>query len=441
MNSNLYNSDSKNNETETKAVDKFTVFLFLSLLTLTFLHMWLPRIYAFGNIEYYLELNNLGISDITKLALPFPNYLKILNPLIYLNAMFTIIYVIGKYKIVKTNYLILYILMIFYMGFLLVFKTTEPFLYLTSLTQASFIMAPGTILVISLFFLSYNPRVWIQISKALIIFLYLIMIFTILGFIGVGYEYYSTGLAHRLVSLRWLWAPSIILELLCILAIANKINKKNWLMFLPIIFLFMGGIFTQTRLTIIMGIINILVFFILTRKIKHSYKIFRNVLVGVFTLFITVIFYLKISSDNFMGAFMSQFISRISEDSRSEQIVNFKLIILENFSKVFPFGSGYPSFNEYRALGANGIDSGYLNILYTTGIPMFILIFLLLLLPVIKALRLNMNFLDAAIVAAAITWMIRLTSSSTMMFTTEFLLFVLFSGRCAWLVNQQKRGD
>ncbi|MDN7241711.1 hypothetical protein QWY14_07890 [Planococcus sp. N028] len=419
-----------------------TIILFFLLLTSSFLYMWIPRIYAFGNIKYYLYKNlSTGSSEMSDLLTEFPMYLKFLNPFIYLVLILTIIYVIAKYKIIKNNYLIIYLWIIFYMCFLLAFKSTDPLIYLTSLSKASSILAPGTILMIFLFFLSYNPAVWNQIIVSLKLFVYIVLLCCLIGFFGIYYEYSSNGLIHRLVSLRWVWTPSLILELICIILLATNIkNKKNIFLFVPIIFLYLGGLLTQTRLTIIIGTINIFIFLYLTKKLRFSLSLFKRITL-VIVVFCTCLFlYAVFAKTEFLDLYLEQFISRVFEDTRSEQASNFFFIFSSNINDIFPFGSGYPAENEYRAIGETGIDSGYLNILFTTGIPMFLLVGLLLIIPVIKALRINLSFSDAAIVAAAFTWILRLTSSSTMMFTTEFLLFVLFSGRCAWLVNNAKKG-
>ena len=120
--------------------------------------------------------------------------------------------------------------------------------------------------------------------------------------------------------------------------------------------------------------------------------------------------------------------------TRTEQAIGF----FEYFWDSFPFGVGYNTKDIPSGVGENGIDCGYLNTMYITGLSMVILLFVFTAFPIYKCWFRKNSIEQIVVIARATTWTIILLSSATTGFEIEFIYFIICAGRCAGLVEKEK---
>lgn len=414
--------------------------LFLVLFMMLFIKTYIEyNVIWYGNVE--LGLKYFDVEQMRGIA---PFWYSYLTLLIYLCIVLIIIIFLLRLKYFKINstMFMLYFLMILWMWIVLLFLTEEPLKYLTSVTYASERMAPGTIIAIGLFFIAYQNTLWKQIMRWIPL---LILVSSLLFIYGLTQMEY----VNRFISFKWVKGPGQILTLLSIVYLGMKIKQKSILVYIPIFLSILTGIITQTRLSIIMYLFNLFLFLHLySRSIDISLKSKKRIKVLFFaTLLILIMsiglsFWIVIdpsirsSLPNIPGMdYINAFSGRLLEDTRTEQATNF----FSYFFQSLPFGIGYPSEWENSGLGENGIDNGYLNTMYVTGIPMVILLILLLVVPSFRALFLRLPGEDLAIATVAVTRAIWLLTSATTMLTFDFVVFILFAGRCAYLYDKYRR--
>lgn len=368
-----------------------------------------------------------------------PNWFNYINYLIFLLLLILVVSIF--YNKINLNlpakYALYYIGMWFYAIILLIILSNEPTIYLTSISAMSSKMAPGVIMAIGLFFLGAYPKVW-SILKASLLFLILCAVcIWLFGLLQVD-------IVSRYLAKRWLWPPTLVLELLAILpfGIFYRVSSKyRILCLLPLLILLLSSIYQQTRLVFIMLAVQIVTYsFLRYRATRRHQKLRFNfgILSGIIFFVLLVVVFVSgeyipqrgnIVSDSFISI-----MNRITEDSRSYQIEPF----FEKLPEVFPWGSGYPVPGEYNAEGKLGIDSGFLSTMYVTGVPMVFCFIGMLVMPVLRILRLRLEPPDAAVAAGAFAYIVRLTSSTVPVIQVDFIVFVLLAGRCAYLVNRDR---
>ena len=377
-----------------------------------------------------------------------PRWIAYLYLLFYLSVFFLILFIFVSGKInwprpVSISVL-LYGAMWLCAGYLLVFLTKDPLPYLTKISQLSSKLAPGTLLVIGLFFIGANPFCWAKIPRIVNAMAWVCIALVVVGVCKIDFT-------SRFLAMRYLNSSVKVLGLVTLVPFAFYSLKKKTLWFkvslaLPVLAMVVCGVFTQTRLYFVVLGIYLFTYFLLSLRrapIRQSVATAGTVILIAFgCILLAIASYdtiLKRSTnhDNQLLSASVGLVNRIDEDTRTYQYSpdsNF----FQHFWNSFPWGAGYPSEDQYNGEGLEGIDNGYLNGTYIAGLPMMTCFFFLLCVPVLRSLFLKLNPLDSAIVAGAFTYVCRLGSSTVIVSDVQLVIFVLFAGRCAYLVSNER---
>ena len=295
--------------------------------------------------------------------------------------------------------------------------------------------------MIAIFFLASNRYAWQKIQIYLLWTTFICVALSIYGYTQIDH-------VSRSLGMQWIWAPSLGLELLAILPIGIYSNRSliyRWLSYCPIAVLMISGLILQTRLIFISLFIQIIVFAFLRvqARIKHKTIGFLSLgfWIGFILFFVFAILPLvaTIENDSLITGSAQALVERMDyTENRSAQIDPFFV----KFWDVFPLGLGYPGPGQSNGEANEndiGMDSGYLVTMYVTGVPMMACYFVMLVIPVLKALMLKRTQpTDAAIIACAFAYVIRMTSSTVPNMDFDFMIYVLLAGRCAYLVHNPK---
>lgn len=410
------------------------VFLLLfTLLFCSFTLLWASHTFLrFGNVE---EIVSRGYTySKTDLTIETQSGLwTVVNALQYLSVSGLLL--LNAKSILRNRKMFLYVMAIAYIPFLLL-MTEDPSKYLTSLSAASMILAPGTMLGISLFFTTYNPEYWAicrRVFKYLLLFA--IILFAV-GFINIV-ETYNMGRIVRLVAWKWLWAPSVVLELLFLMFLfEDGRDGKFWkyIKYFPLPIAFIMAVIIQTRLTFIVLFVNGLAFLVIYMRSHRgfNFKIMFSAVLGAVTIYAAMQLFPASYTSTISGSY-EQLLGRLYEDSRSDQMATAVAFLRNNLWDVFPFGGGYDIQDQFH------IDSGYIDTAVIAGIPLVAIVIALLYVPVWQAALGRVERGDISVIAAGLAWTIKCASSATMAFTTDFIIFILIAGRAAWLVERRSK--
>ncbi|HXE14774.1 MAG TPA: hypothetical protein VN633_21790 [Bryobacteraceae bacterium] len=203
-------------------------------------------------------------------------------------------------------------------------------------------------------------------------------------------------------------------------------NRLKWI---PISLYALGSIITQTRLNLIMVMLAFIAYLFLRAKEGHSIRkpVATVILSGVGVVLIITL----LSATSFeekLDFYQNSLANRLTEDSRSEQVVAF-------FSDVpvsaLAFGKGAEaSWNWDGNLWKGGTDIGYLSVLFFGGVPMLIGLYLFMIRPALKNAFLANHKTDLVAPVILILFAIRMFSSEFPSLDIEYYPILLATGRC-----------
>ena len=408
--------------------------LFILVVFLSYLSLWSSTVYSrYANAELYATMQ-VKFDEVTTIE-------PVLIGQILLVIMFGLIFMIivaDLKSILQHKSVIVYFAMLLCCPYLLL-KSDDPLNYISSISNGSIQLGPWTLVGVALFFYAYKPRNWDAFRRAIKPLTIIILITAFYGLFKYFTFYQEAGIVNRVVALKWLWAPAICLQFLLVFWISRANEEKrriySSLVFLLVTFQYLLAILTEMRLILLMTTVSIVIFFYKTGKIKKGKLLFT--LVGgstmVFVLFIISNEGILLPETNVFYNAINNFLLRFLADTRSSDLIEFFDFISSNSFLSFSLGLGYSRMSEFT------VDSGVLNTFFMTGVVMFTMAVVLLILPVIKLGKFRMDSEDAAVWSVAVIWILRFFTSSTMAFTTEFLLFIIFAGRCAWILDNNLR--
>ena len=302
-------------------------------------------------------------------------------------------------------------------------------------------MGPITVFACSIYFYAYDDAYWNYIKK-LICTLVLLIAILLTFFMLTEPEIYM----RRLFAYKWLHGFGVLVRLALWLFIGTNKKKKFLSLYVLLIDLIMI-ICLQTRLYIIDFALQLVFIYVLLLKnrnyligdkISKTIKKIVNVALIGFAILLVAIMIPNSSIVNFfpenVQSSIEMFSGRLDEDTRTEQASRF----FGYFWDSFPIGVGYNTEGIPSGVGEDGIDCGYLNTMYITGLPMVILLFIFTVIPIYKCWFRKNNIEEIVVIARATTWTIILLSSASTGFEIEFIYFIICAGRCAGWIEKGK---
>lgn len=334
-----------------------------------------------------------------------------------------------------------YVLIIVNMLCVLLFLTNNVLAVLVDLGAWNNRMGLITVFACSIYFYAYDNIYWEYIKK-LICALVLIIAFLLTFFMLTEPEIYL----RRLFAYKWLHGFGVIVRLGIWLFIGTNKKKKFLSIYVLLVDIIMI-ICLQARLYVIDFALQLVFIYILLLKNKNCIKddkafgIINGIgivaLIGLIILLVAIMVpnsgVENVFPENIQSS-LEMFSERLYEDTRTEQAIGF----FEYFWDSFPFGVGYNTKDIPSGVGENGIDCGYLNTMYITGLSMVILLFVFTAFPIYKCWFRKNSIEQIVVIARATTWTIILLSSATTGFEIEFIYFIICAGRCAGLVEKEK---
>lgn len=396
----------------------------------------------YGFTSFFNNYNQIDATgEIIVYSIPTVNVIsRTLSILMYISCIWLFLYKFAKKRFCN-KYEFIYILIVVYMIVILLFFTKNPIQVLTDLGAWNNRMGIITVFGCVLYFYAGDDVYWPYIRKLLC---WAVLASTVLVafFLVFQPEIYI----KRLYAYKWLHGFGVVLRLGLWLFIVN--NKKsiilNWIVLIIDVVMIIA---LQARLYIIDFVLHL--FFIFALLIINRNNIGKDKTtkmvkrIGIIALCSMLLLGLALLSSEarwtrFLPENVQQslemFSERVDEDTRTEQAKGF----FEYFWDSFPLGVGYNLDGIPSGVGENGIDCGYLNTMYVTGLPMVVLLVLFTLLPIYKCWFKRNNLNQIVIIARATTWTIILLSSATTALEIEFIFFIICSGRCSGWLRRKK---
>jgi len=384
------------------------------------------HIVQMGDVEVYAEPDWSSIPPTVRLA-AIASW-----ALVFASALLAVFG--GSARAVPQLYLWLYAGMWFVSAYLLIGVTANPVHVLTTSTALLAKLAPGTLLALGVFFLAADPEAWRYIRRFLI---------WLAAIVSVAWLASAFRMTHpsRAEAYRWIFDATLALEVVALLpvgAAAQARPIRRAVSLVPLILLFLGGVLLQARLLVVLFAFLVLVYAVLRSRagaLAHE-SVRRRAMFGALVVapvvFAVILTAWPFVQESIAGGSARALWARRAQETRIRQIQPF-------FQKAtldrLLLGAGYPNKGEYTGEGPDGIDCGYLNSLYVTGLPMMLLFVAMLVVPAVRCLRLRLTAADAAVVASALAYCVRLASSTVPAFSAQFLIACLLMGRCAFLLH------
>ncbi len=348
----------------------------------------------------------------------------------------------GCPRFLPVSYMYLYAGMWLCSIYLVLGLTTHPIQVFNRCSRFFSWVAPGTLISMGLFFLSANPYAWPVIRK---------MLYRFTVFVCVAWFFFAVQMENgsRVQAYRWVFSPGLALELLALLSlVAWREPGTKWYYqvarYVPMALLGLTAVFLQARLVVVIFLTLVVVYAIVQRrsigigKEKPDEGLSFNAVLLLAVVFFFLFGYIAISENSVIEGSAEGLWERKFVDTRTNQIKPF-------FEKLTPsivlFGAGYPCEGEYSSSGSKGMDCGYLNVLYVSGLPMLTLFIAMLVSPVLRCLRLPLNREDAVVVVTSFAYVLRLMSSTLPLLSVEFVLALLLLGRTAFILHAAKEEE
>jgi len=302
-------------------------------------------------------------------------------------------------------------------------------------------LSPGILFIMPFLLLSTNPRIWPYFQRFL---LYMCWYATVMGILGL----IQIEEANRITAFRWLWVPMLVLEMTALFPIiyfrSEKLALKVAAIF-PLLTLIVLDIVMQYRGGFIIIAVYVVVY-VLMKRDDDSKKRNRNQRIMYSILAITaagIAFTISptVENESVVGESYNAFVGRMDDDTRSSQWENFSEALQEH-QDVYLWGRGHIHRSDpydFGGGGADGLDSGYMNILWVGGLPLLLAFFSFSSFDVGRAFFRKSNIDDIIVIALSAGFIIRMTSSTVAGFETQYLLFLILLGRVISITNNGKK--
>ena len=413
--------------------------ILLSKICITIILVALLWQYGFSSyLSKYDYIFNTG--EVVEHSIPMIDMItRITTLLAYISCIWLFINKFWKQRLVNLFELI-YITIVLAMLCVLFFVTKDFWEILFDLGEWSNRMGIITVIGCSIYFYAYETVYWDYLKK-LISMLVLVIAILLTVILLTQPEIY----AHRVFAYKWLHGFGVMVRLGIWFFVANNRKYRVLNIYVLLVDLVML-VCLQTRLYFIDFVLQMLLMCILLIKNKKQIKnqsaakeikkIGIMGLVGISALVIAVFIpntsIVKVLPQNIQSS-LEMFSGRVYDDTRTEQAEGF----FEYFWDSFPIGVGYNTEGIPTGVGEEGIDCGYLNTMYITGLPMVILLILFTIVPIYACWSRKLAIEQIVVVSRATTWTVILLSSASTGFEIEFIFFVLCAGRCAGLLFEK----
>ena len=344
------------------------------------------------------------------------------------------------YDYTGTKLQVAYLFMVIWTFYLfIVHPSVEPLLATNAIIFGR--LSPGVLFIMPFLLLSTNPRIWPYFQRFL---LYICWYATVMGILGLV----QLEEASRNAAFRWLWVPSLVLEMTVLFPLVYIRSKKPIVKIaavFPLFTLIILDIVLQYRGGFIILAVFVIVY-VLMRRDDDTRKSNRNqrIMYSIFAITVASIAFLvmpNVGEEGVIGESYNAFMGRMDEDTRSGQWVNFVETMDEN-GGVYLWGRGHTNdtglFN-FGGGGPRGIDSGYMNILWVGGLPLLLAFVAFITFDVGRAFFIRSNINDIIVVALAMGFIVRMVSSTSAGFEAQYLLFLVLLGRVISVANSGKR--
>lgn len=289
-------------------------------------------------------------------------------------------------------------------------------------------LAPGFVLASGVLFIGADRRSWTLFRRIAVLIVFTVSVLAILQVIQLS----ST---NRGEAYGRLYVYSGILEIGCLLPLGASDERKpvlRLLAWLPLAALVLCTVAMQARLMVVEVCSLLAVITVLRAKAQGSLRsVIRAGLVIACAIVACVVF---IYSNQSLTIFASvdSFWDRRSVDTRTRQAETF---FQRTAVQDFITGIGIPRPGADSGQGERGIDLGFINILYIGGLPALFLFIALHLWPAMKCFKLKLSPEDAPVVAAVLTYGIRLFSSTVPNVEPNYIILLIFMGRSAAIAS------
>jgi len=384
---------------------------------------------AFGNwLVRYTTTSDVNGTEVEQEA----NYdaeplaLRIGTRLTYLSLAATGMFVaLGAYRDRTLHrHLLIYLCMWGWVLYLLLARTTVISEVLGTYSLFGNI-APGTIAAVGLFFLGAKRERWPQLRDGFVI---LILVASVIALALVPFIDFGSRASGR----RYLGNLTSLLQYTAVFPLlAGNPKIRKLIRTIPIVSVLICGVLVQTRTTFIFVGAQIVIAAWIERKqillMMAKRNLRKNIFAGgalAFLLLLAATFFVATGPQ---ARSLQAFADRLQDDTRSRQFTDF-------FDKVEPktllFGAGYPTAGEFSGGGIDGIDVGYVETLYTGGVPALLFVLCFFTLPAIGSLRGRHSTEDLGVLACCISFALGLCSSSIIDLQPEVIVIAILSGRC-----------
>jgi hypothetical protein len=294
-------------------------------------------------------------------------------------------------------------------------------------------LSPGVVTAMSVTFLAANPALWPVFLRSLRWFAAVASAFCLVGLTQV--QDFS-----RIQAYRWVFEPGLVLEATALIAFAaihgRHSRAAKAAACIPLALLAVVTILEQARLLLVVLACMFVAYVFIRKPAKANTMAMgrRQLLVlttfGLFTLLGLLLLYQNLSQSDPEN----QLYRRLTEDTRTAQFHRYFEAL--DWDTVF-LGNGHVATEEpwFGGGGAEAIDCGYLNLLWVGGALLVLLFLAFAVSPATRCLFRRLDYPDAAVVALAVMYFVRLASSTNPGFNTQFMIVCLLVGRCIYLVS------
>jgi hypothetical protein len=296
-------------------------------------------------------------------------------------------------------------------------------------------LSPGVVIAMSVTFLAANPALWPVFLRFLRWFAAAASAVCLVGLTQMQ------GFA-RIQAYRWLFEPGLVLEVTALIAFVaihgRRSRAAKAAACIPLALLAVVTILIQARLLMVVLACMFVAYAFIRKPTRASTAAMggRQLLVltilGLFTLLGLFLLYKNLSE----SGPEDQLSRRLTEDTRTAQFYRYFEAL--DWDTVL-MGNGHVATEEpwFGGGGAEGIDCGYLNLLWVGGALLVLLFLAFAVSPATRCLFRRLDYPDAAVVALAIMYFVRLASSTNAAFNTQFMIVCLLVGRCIYLVSSR----
>jgi hypothetical protein len=296
-------------------------------------------------------------------------------------------------------------------------------------------ISPGVVIAMSVTFLAANPVLWPVFLRSLRWFAAVASAACLVGLTQMQ------GFA-RIQAYRWLYEPGLILEVTALIAFVaihgRRSRAAKATACIPLALLAVVTILIQARLLMVVLACMFAAYVFIRKPARANTTAVgrRHLLVLTFFGLCTLLGLLLLYQNLSESGPENQLSRRLTEDTRTAQFHRYFEAL--DWDTVL-LGNGHVATEDpwFGGGGADAIDCGYLNLLWVGGAMLVLLFLAFAVSPAMRCLFRRLDYPDAAVVALAVMYFVRLASSTNPGFNTQFMIVCLLVGRCIYLVSSR----